>query len=182
MVIVRPSPFGACPRWLGGGLRLRARPPAPNRPKTDPIFDFGRICPLRGRIYYEVTGRRALFVSAPLCRDVVSSPTCRDDHFHSDVFFRPSAVWARRCRGGVLVTWVATSLGSSKTSPYPGGLAGPDIVYFWGLNGPSYRKTHWKRWGCEGPHILEAFPGPRGRPDLKNAPQQVRPDCLQVPS
>ena len=32
------------------------------------------------------------------------------------------------------------------------------------------------------PTFLRAFPGPRGRPDLKNAPQQIRPDCRQVPS
>ncbi len=31
------------------------------------------------------------------------------------------------------------------------------------------------------PTFLKAFPGPRGRPDLKNAPKKVRPDCLQVP-
>ena len=30
--------------------------------------------------------------------------------------------------------------------------------------------------------FLKAFPGPRGRPDFKNAPKQIRPDCLQVPS
>ncbi len=28
---------------------------------------------------------------------------------------------------------------------------------------------------------MNAFPGPRGRPDLKNAPPKIRPDCLQVP-
>ncbi len=32
------------------------------------------------------------------------------------------------------------------------------------------------------PTFLKAFPGPRGRPDLKNAPNKIRPDCLQVPS
>ncbi len=29
---------------------------------------------------------------------------------------------------------------------------------------------------------LAGFLGPRGRPDLNNAHQQIRPDCLQVPS
>ncbi len=29
--------------------------------------------------------------------------------------------------------------------------------------------------------FLRAFPGRRGRPDFKNAPQQIRPDCLQLP-
>ncbi len=28
--------------------------------------------------------------------------------------------------------------------------------------------------------FLRALPGPQGRPDLKNAPKQIRPDCLQV--
>ncbi len=36
-------------------------------------------------------------------------------------------------------------------------------------------------WGASHPTFWKAFPGPRGRPDLKNAPQQIRPDCLQVP-
>ncbi len=37
-----------------------------------------------------------------------------------------------------------------------------------------------KNVGVEAPHIFEGSPGPRGRPDLKKAPKQVRPDCLQV--
>ncbi len=38
---------------------------------------------------------------------------------------------------------------SSRTYPSPGGLAGPGIVHFWGSKQPpSYRKTHWKRWGA----------------------------------
>ncbi len=44
-----------------------------------------------------------------------------------------------------------TTIESSKTYPYPRGLAGPEIVDFWGLNGPSYRKAHWKRWGAKPP-------------------------------
>ncbi len=35
--------------------------------------------------------------------------------------------------------------------------------------------------GASPPAFLKAFPGPRGRPDLKNAPPKIRPDCLQVP-
>ncbi len=35
-------------------------------------------------------------------------------------------------------------------------------------------------WGAKPPTFLKAFPGPRGWPDLKNAPQEIRPDCLQV--
>ena len=37
-------------------------------------------------------------------------------------------------------------------------------------------------WGASLATFLKCLPGPRGRPDLKNAPQQIRPDCLQVPS
>jgi hypothetical protein len=36
-------------------------------------------------------------------------------------------------------------------------------------------------WGASPPRFLRAFPGPRGRPDFKNAPQKIRPDCLQIP-
>ena len=32
------------------------------------------------------------------------------------------------------------------------------------------------------PPFLKAFPGPRGLPNHKNAAQQIRPDCIQVPS
>ncbi len=36
--------------------------------------------------------------------------------------------------------------------------------------------------GVEAPHIFEGLLGPpRGRPDFKNAPNKIRPDCLQVP-
>ncbi len=31
------------------------------------------------------------------------------------------------------------------------------------------------------PHLFESSPGPRSRPDLKNAPRKIRPDFLQVP-
>jgi hypothetical protein len=37
-------------------------------------------------------------------------------------------------------------------------------------------------WGARPPTFLKALPGPRGRPDLKNEPKQIWPDCLQVPS
>ena len=40
---------------------------------------------------------------------------------------------------------------SSRTYPYPRGLAGPDIVDFWGLN----CKSHWKRWGASPPHLFQ---------------------------
>jgi hypothetical protein len=36
--------------------------------------------------------------------------------------------------------------------------------------------------GASPPTFWRAFPGPRGRPDLKNAPQKIRPDCLQEPN
>ncbi len=36
-------------------------------------------------------------------------------------------------------------------------------------------------WGAKPPTFRTVFPGPRGRPDLKNAPHKIRPDCLQVP-
>ncbi len=35
-------------------------------------------------------------------------------------------------------------------------------------------------WGASLPTFLKAFPGLRGRPDLKNAPEQIWPDCLHV--
>ncbi len=35
--------------------------------------------------------------------------------------------------------------------------------------------------GAKAPAFLRALPGSRGRPDFKNAPQRIRPDCLQVP-
>jgi hypothetical protein len=43
---------------------------------------------------------------------------------------------------------------SSNTYPYPRGLAGPEIVNFGGLNGLSYRKTHWKRSGGRATHTM----------------------------
>ncbi len=39
-----------------------------------------------------------------------------------------------------------------------------------------------KKMGAKPPTFLRASPGPRGRPDRKNAPQKIRPDFLQVPS
>ena len=36
--------------------------------------------------------------------------------------------------------------------------------------------------GAKPPTFLKAFPGPRGRPDLKIAPKKTWPDCFQVPS
>ncbi len=44
---------------------------------------------------------------------------------------------------------------SSKTYPYPRGLAGPEIVEFRGLNAPSYRKAQLEKVGGEAPHILK---------------------------
>ena len=54
-------------------------------------------------------------------------------------------------------------------------------VRFWGLAGPGGPGRPLKMWGASRPTFWKAFPGPRGRPDLKNAPQKVRPDCRQVP-
>ncbi len=51
-------------------------------------------------------------------------------------------------------------------------------------SGTEVRFTAWKHaemWGASPPNLWRAFPGPRGRPDLKNTPKQIRPDCLQVP-
>ena len=49
--------------------------------------------------------------------------------------------------------------------PYPHGLAGPEIVDFWGLNAPSYWKTHWKTWGAKPPPFSKGFPVGGGRLD-----------------
>ena len=35
---------------------------------------------------------------------------------------------------------------------------------------------------CGGPTFSDGFKAPRGRPDPKNRPKKIRPDCLQVPS
>ncbi len=35
--------------------------------------------------------------------------------------------------------------------------------------------------GAKHPTFWKALPGPRGRPDLKNATPKIRPDCVQVP-
>ncbi len=51
---------------------------------------------------------------------------------------------------------------SSKTYPYPRGLAGPEIVDFGVYTGPSYRKTHWKGWGASPPTFSSVFCGRRG--------------------
>jgi hypothetical protein len=45
---------------------------------------------------------------------------------------------------------------------------------------PGARKGHRKCGGLR-PPPSRAFTGPRGRPDLENAPPKIRPDCLQVP-
>ncbi len=37
-----------------------------------------------------------------------------------------------------------------------------------------------KMWGASPLTFLKACPGPRGRPDLKNATHKIRPDCLPV--
>ena len=36
-------------------------------------------------------------------------------------------------------------------------------------------------WGAIPSSFLRAFPGPRGRRDLKSAPKDIRPVCLQAP-
>ncbi len=46
---------------------------------------------------------------------------------------------------------------SSKTYPYPRGLAGQENADFLGLRGPSYRKTHRKRWGAKPPPFPVSF-------------------------
>ncbi len=64
---------------------------------------------------------------------------------------RPERATHRSCHSKItpIITLWCKALGtisvdeSSKTYPHPRGLAGPEIVYFWVLNGPSYRKTHW---------------------------------------
>jgi hypothetical protein len=47
---------------------------------------------------------------------------------------------------------------------------------------PGAREAPQKCGGLCPPHFGKAFPGPRGRPDLKNASNKFRPDCFQVPS
>ncbi len=49
------------------------------------------------------------------------------------------------------------------------------------MAGPGGPGKAFKNVGSEAPTDLRVFPGPRGRPDFKNAPKQIRPDCLQVP-
>ncbi len=68
--------------------------------------------------------------------------------------------------------------------PKPGYLKAvwPDFwVRFWGLGrgGPG---RPCKMWGASPPTFLDGFQATRGRPDPKNRPKKVRPDCLQVPS
>ncbi len=77
----------------------------------------------------------------------------------------------------------------------------PPICFLSCSSGPGGPGRPSKRWGASPPTFLRAFPGPRGRPDClqarlpdclqarlpdclqaKNAPQKIRPDCLQVPS
>jgi hypothetical protein len=59
------------------------------------------------------------------------------------------------------------------------GLFGGAFLKSGRLRGPG--KTL-KNVGGFAPHVFEGFPSPRRRPDLKSAPQKVRPDCPQVPS
>ncbi len=46
---------------------------------------------------------------------------------------------------------------------------------------PGARESLNKNVGGEAPHILKAFPGPRGRPDLKNAPQKSGQTAFRYP-
>ena len=39
-----------------------------------------------------------------------------------------------------------------------------------------------KNVGGEAPHIFEGFPGPPGPARSQKCIQQIRPDCLQIPS
>ena len=49
------------------------------------------------------------------------------------------------------------------------------IFEVWPARGPGRPP---KMLGASPPALLRAFPGPRGQPDLKNAPKQIRPDPL----
>ncbi len=51
-----------------------------------------------------------------------------------------------------------------------GSLAGFLGVRFFGLAGPWGPRKPCKMWGAKPPTFWKAFPGPRGRPDFKNAP------------
>ena len=51
----------------------------------------------------------------------------------------------------------------------------PDFAWvrYWGLAGSAVPGEPSKKWGATPPpHSLKAFPGPRGRPDLQNAPNK----------
>ncbi len=64
---------------------------------------------------------------------------------------------------------------SSNTYPYPIGLAGPEIDDVWGLSGPSYRKTNWKRRGAKPPTFSSGSCGRRDRLDPPNRRFPARP-------
>ena len=49
------------------------------------------------------------------------------------------------------------------------------------LGGCAFGKTV-KRVGGDAPLFARPFPGPRGREDFKNGPQQIKPECLLIPS
>ncbi len=44
---------------------------------------------------------------------------------------------------------------SSKTYPYPRGLIGPKIVYFWGLNGRLLPQNPLEKVGSFAPHLFQ---------------------------
>ncbi len=63
-----------------------------------------------------------------------------------------------------------------------GSLAGFCLGAFLGSGRPRGPGKAFQNVGGEAPTFLKAFPGPRGRPNFKNAPpKNNRPDCLQVP-
>jgi hypothetical protein len=55
-----------------------------------------------------------------------------------------------------------------------GSLAGFFWAAFWRVVAPRGPGQPQKMWGASPPPFLKAFPGPRGRPDLKNAPNLER--------
>ncbi len=61
-----------------------------------------------------------------------------------------------------------------------GSLAGICWVHFEVWLAPGAREGLHKFGGASHPTFLKAFPGPRGRQNLKNAPQQIRPGRPQV--
>ncbi len=66
----------------------------------------------------------------------------------------------------------------------PDSLWAPDILgLVWPRSGrPRRPGKAFKNVGGEAPHIFEGFPGPPGPARPQQRIQQIRPDCLQVPS